>query len=408
LPTVDVNLVQVGGDRDAALSDLAMTRWICFQAGLDVGGVNHFRIGSGAAGALEIIDSLPEAEELTERWSARNKALDVFVVRAMNVADGWSTINGSGGRRFVGDAASAPGPIVCGVCRPEPRVRAMSSLAHAKPEYGKRIFRIALRDDSADVTVRAAAATWLSRFAAEEAQPALLAALASERSTPVLHKIIAGLARVGEEDALPALASLARSNPNLATHAAFAQSVIAHRVGIGGYEPASAAESLLTPAPNSARAWHALEPNDPPLNGSALPDDIYGLIVGPGVASLRCGDRRLAIAIDLTALARLLTTPTIAALVATRAGDALHTSMLVLCWPANDNVAHVAVHRPNGTHAFAGTARVTGATVSFHLTAVRSPGARPTTITGTVASGILNELTIRSGPPLPPQTPEPC
>lgn len=408
LPTVDVNLVRVGGGRsiaDEPATSLAMTRWICFQAGLNVGSVHHYRIGSGQAGALEIIDSLAEAEELADRWSARNSGLDVFVVRSMNVADGWSTVDG---RPVAGPApTNGHGPIVCGWQECDGACGTVPEPAPI-PEQGRKVFAGVLRDDTTAVAVRAAAATWLSRFAGEDAQPDLLAALESERSTPVRHKIVAGLARVGDEDALPALAELVRWDPELATHAAFAQSVIAHRVGIGGYEPATAEESPLAPAPNGAPVTQVLESHDA-LTGAQLPDDTYGVIVGPGVAGLHCGGRRLAIAIDLTALARLLTTPTIAGLVATRSepDGALHTSMLVLSWPATDNTAHVAVHRPNGTPAYVGTARVTGATVSFRLTAVRGPGARHSTITGTIAAGILDELTLSAGPALPPRTPEP-
>jgi hypothetical protein len=486
LRTVDVNLIWVGVDRRPSggepVTSLAMTRWICFQAGLNVGAVNHFRIGSGQAGGLAIIDSLAEAEELSDRWAVRNGALNVFVVRSMNVADGWSTIGserdattvattgvssrngsvadvdsghspivygwqGDSSRRAAAPATfGEPEPSATGVIRhqvaaiilgharasasavdsldpaafselsaiaggaahPEYRVRAMSLLAEAKPKYGERIFRAALRDQSADVTVRAAAATWLSRFAAAEAQPALLAALESEQSAPVRHKIIAGLARVGEEDALLALSELVRSDPNVAVHAAFARSVIAHRVGVGGYEPPTAEESPLAPAPEGARTSRVLETHEVITSGTRLPDDTYGLIVGPGVAGLRCGGRRLAIAIDLTALARLLTTPTIAGLVATRveSDGALHTAMLILCWPATDTTAHVAIHRPNGTPAYVGSAKVTGTSVSFRLTAVRTPGARRGIISGTIASGILQELTVTSGPITPPQTPE--
>lgn len=437
LPSVDVNLIRVGVDEPAGLPQ---ARWICFQAGFDARTVNHFRIGSGQAGALEIVDSLADAEELSDRWSAGNGALDVFLVRSMNVAGGWSAVGGRAGEDHAGtlngilDAGRNPivygwqedpkrgtlspatfGPaafgdlraVAGGTTRPEHRVRAMTLLALADPEYGGRLFRAALQDDSADVTVRASAATWLSRFAAD-AQPALLAALDIERSALVRHKIIAGLARVGEEEVLPVLSDLARSDPSFAVHACFAQSVIAHREGVSGYEPATAEELPLAPAPHGARPINILETHEAIPDASHLPADTYGLIVGPGVASLRCGGRRLAVAIDLTALAQLLTTPTIAGLVATaEATGSLHTAMLVLCWPATDNTAHLALHRPHGTPVFAGSAKVTGTSVSFHLTAVQTPGARHATLAGTIVSGILEELNLTPGPPLPPQTPEP-
>jgi hypothetical protein len=476
-PTVDVNLIRVGGEpnlvTDELLRTLPVIQWICFRMGLNVGTVKHFRIGSSQAGALEMIDNLAEADELRDRWSVRNDALDVFVVCSMNVLDGWSTIGGDrdftmvcgvfspdgasdAGRRsdrnaivygwhgtsasssifsptgqirpqvaaLLASQARAGGveidslepaaygelrAIAYGAAHPKHRVRAMTLLAKAKPGYGGKIFRAALRDNAADVTVRAAAATWLSQFATEDAQPALLAALGTERSATVRHKIVAGLARMGEEDALPALSDLVRSDPDLAVHATFAQSVIAHRLGVGGYEPPTAEESPLAPAPPGARVSHALEAYETIPNGTYPSDNTYGLIVGPSVAGLRCGGRRLAVAIDLTALARLLTTPTIAGLVATKveSDGSLQTSMLVLCWPASDNTAHVAVHRPSGTPAFAGLAKVTGSSVTFRLTAVRAPGARHATVEGTIISGILKELTIRTGSALPPQIPEP-
>jgi hypothetical protein len=285
--------------------------------------------------------------------------------------------------------------IADGTVHPEYRARALALLAETAPEPD--LFRDALRDDAADVTVRAAGATWLSRFGAPGAEAALLSALANESAIPVRHKIIAGLARVGGEDSLPALSDLAESDQNLASHAAFARSVIAHRAGIAGYEPPAAAGSEPLPAPDDAAAAQALETYETVPDGCQLSGDTYGLIVGPSVAGLRCGGRQLAVAIDLTALARLLTTPTVAALVASRAGSggSPHTSMLVLCSPAGDNTARVAVHHTSGTPAFTGSAMVSGATVSFRLTAVRAPGARRTTITGTISSGVLDDLKVR-------------
>ena len=114
LPTIDVNLIKVGVDHFAAADigrmqdSVAITRWIYSQVGLNVGAVNHFQINSSQAGALEVVDSLAEAEELTDRWTVHNNALDVFVVRSMNGADGWSAINGSCDK----DSAGMTGSVV--------------------------------------------------------------------------------------------------------------------------------------------------------------------------------------------------------------------------------------------------------------------------------------------------------
>jgi hypothetical protein len=228
--------------------------------------------------------------------------------------------------------------------------------------------------------------------AGELGESALLTALLAETSSPVRHKIVARLAMVGGEDALAVLAELAEPDRDLAAHAAFAASVIAHRAGIAGYEPAPVDEADLLPAPVGAPAAHLLETYDtiPDLSGGD-----YGLILGPNVAGLRCAGRRLAVAIDLTALARLLTTPAVAGLI-TEADGSPQTSMLILCSPVGDNTARVTVHHTAGVLAFVGTARVSGTTVTFRLTAVRSVGGRGATLTGTIKSGVLHEVTLRA------------
>ena len=100
LPSVDVNLIYVGRDHfnDAnwAQTDLSMeiARLIYGQVGMNLGTIRRYEINAAAAGALEIIDSQAEARELTTDWTVPNNALDVFVVRSMNGADGWSAVGG--------------------------------------------------------------------------------------------------------------------------------------------------------------------------------------------------------------------------------------------------------------------------------------------------------------------------
>jgi len=101
LPSIDVNLIMVGRDNFTAahetqmLDSLVVTRQIYAQVGLDVRNVSYWAITAAQAGALEIVDSLAEADQLTDEWTVPNAALDVFVVRSMNGADGWSAVNGS-------------------------------------------------------------------------------------------------------------------------------------------------------------------------------------------------------------------------------------------------------------------------------------------------------------------------
>jgi hypothetical protein len=271
--------------------------------------------------------------------------------------------------------------IAAGASHPEYRITAMALLAETAPEPG--VFHAALAD--ADAEVRAAGARLLARCAAPDAEAALLAALAGETDTAARRAIVDGLVMVGGEDALPALAAVADSDGNLAARARFAASVVAHRAGLPGYDTDPAA--VPRPAPDGTSPAQALESYEDTPDRPHLAGDAYGLILGPSVASLRCGTSRLALAVDLTALARLLTTPTIAALVA---GADPAATMLALCAPAGDNTARVAVHRTGGTPVYAGTARVTGTTVTFQLTGIRAPA----TITGTLTAGVLRDLTV--------------
>jgi hypothetical protein len=64
--------------------------------------VNHFDITYQQAGPHVTIDSQSEAVDLTTNWTVPNDALDVFVVRAMNGAVGWSAVSGSCDKNATG------------------------------------------------------------------------------------------------------------------------------------------------------------------------------------------------------------------------------------------------------------------------------------------------------------------
>jgi Metallo-peptidase family M12B Reprolysin-like len=101
LSSIDVNLIMVGRDNFTSANEtqmvnsLTIARQIYAQVGLNIRNVSYWAITSAQAGTLEIIDSLAEADQLTDEWTVPNAALDVFVVRSMNGADGWSAVNGS-------------------------------------------------------------------------------------------------------------------------------------------------------------------------------------------------------------------------------------------------------------------------------------------------------------------------
>jgi hypothetical protein len=74
---------------------LQFTRDIFGGVGIGIGRVNWYHVTSAQAGSKAVIDSEAEASDLTSDWTVPNDGLDLFVVRLINGADGWSAVNGS-------------------------------------------------------------------------------------------------------------------------------------------------------------------------------------------------------------------------------------------------------------------------------------------------------------------------
>jgi hypothetical protein len=98
---VDVNVILVGHDvftaADRAETDAALriAHDIFAKVRLDLREAGRYGITAAEAGANLTIDNGSEASDLTSDWTVPNNALDLFVVRVMNGADGWSAVNGS-------------------------------------------------------------------------------------------------------------------------------------------------------------------------------------------------------------------------------------------------------------------------------------------------------------------------
>lgn len=96
-----VNVISVAPENFAAGSfkkinlALDITREIYGKVNFGIGRIEWSFITASQAGSKQIVDSQGEAEELTEDWNAPTSGLDLFVVRAMNGADGWSAVGGS-------------------------------------------------------------------------------------------------------------------------------------------------------------------------------------------------------------------------------------------------------------------------------------------------------------------------
>lgn len=83
-----------GASRQICYS-IQVTREIYGRVGLGIGRVEWFSIPREQAGAHAVIDSESEASDLTSDWTVPNDGLDLFVVRSIMGADGWSAVNGS-------------------------------------------------------------------------------------------------------------------------------------------------------------------------------------------------------------------------------------------------------------------------------------------------------------------------
>lgn len=297
--------------------------------------------------------------------------------------------------------------IASGTRVPEFRIKALTVLAATRDQTAGEIFHKALRDSAAGVEVRAAGATWLSRLGGMAVEGALMESLAVETLPIVQHKIVAGLARVGSVAALRRLADGVQAmDPAVREHAQFAQSVIAFRAGMTGFELPVLDATRRLPAPTVANAAvHMTDarPEDALRVIEQTAPDSYGVVGDTeGVAMIQCGRRNLAVAIDAPLRAtpvKRLAGPTIAGLVAVQAeaDGSFATSLLILTWPNSEGGVHVSVNRPSGRVMYFGEGKIDGDTVRFQLDAVSGPGATETTVTGTLAGGRIVDLQVASG-----------
>lgn len=74
---------------------IQFTRDVFAKVGIGIGRVNWYDVPEADAGSHAVIDSSSEADDLTDDWTVPNDALDLFVVRRINGADGWSAVGGS-------------------------------------------------------------------------------------------------------------------------------------------------------------------------------------------------------------------------------------------------------------------------------------------------------------------------
>lgn len=99
-PALDINMILVGAslftaaDLDETSSGLQTLRDIYAQVNLGIRKVNWQQISTQDAGGYVVITSGSQACDLTDDFSGPDGALDVFVVRVMQGAGGWSPVGG--------------------------------------------------------------------------------------------------------------------------------------------------------------------------------------------------------------------------------------------------------------------------------------------------------------------------
>jgi hypothetical protein len=88
MPGISVNLIRVGSDQftpaDLTTINSAVTvlRNTYATIGLSVRRVEHFVITTAQANGRDVINSNSEAETLTDEWTVKNNAVDVFLVKS--------------------------------------------------------------------------------------------------------------------------------------------------------------------------------------------------------------------------------------------------------------------------------------------------------------------------------------
>jgi hypothetical protein len=307
--------------------------------------------------------------------------------------------------------------IAGGSAHPEYRVKALTVLATTGQASAGELLAQALRDTSADATVRAAGATWLSRIGAPDAEAALLSAAATETTPIVQHKVIAGIARVGAETSLAALEPLTgQPDEALREHATFARSIVAHRLGRTGYEVPAVEPADLLPADIKGGSTPALEaqgPDDAAHVLAQIENDRYGMPADElSVSWLTCPGQQFALVVNSELRDTpevILQRPMIAALVALRspADGSYHTSLIVLSSPQGGARVTVSANRPTGRTMYYGVGEVEDGTVRVRLDAVSAPGATETTATAVLVAGTLAELDVSRGTTLEARHPTP-
>jgi hypothetical protein len=307
--------------------------------------------------------------------------------------------------------------VVLGRDRSFGRAKAMAQLAASPRPDREALLAQVLENTYEPRRYKAVAAIALGRIATPTAGRVLERNL-SKTWDDAFGEVLRALGHVGGPEALEALEALRLppDHPNAAT-AAYAGTLIAHRLGLPGHRLPPPAERELLPAPAAgAEGTRAVQtgPADPETARAVLEDlakQPYGIAFDPAALTLtRCAGEVNVICPNRElrgpAVARLAERNALLALVALRSAEtgAYSVSYVVFSHPAGDSAdpggaaaretglpgegaLAVSAHRCSGKLALAGPGRVVGGRLEVALRAVRHPGARAVSLRGVLDGG---------------------
>ena len=284
--------------------------------------------------------------------------------------------------------------VVLGRDRTASRSEALTELAASDRPDREQLLAAVLENTYEPRRYRTEAAIALGRVPTPAAEQ-ILHRNAANTGDEIFPDVLRSLGRIGGRPALRAIDSLKLPPGHVgADAAAFAATLIAHRLGIPGYELPFPAEQELLPRPVKESRPIEYGPANPAAAqavSEALRRYPYGIDCDPasftrlecaGQVTMVCPNREFA----GLEVGRRAGRPAVLALVALQSPETgeYSVSHVVLSRPAGRGSAALTVHRSSGKMLMAGSARVRGARLEFELRAVRRPGARAVSLVGTM------------------------
>jgi hypothetical protein len=279
------------------------------------------------------------------------------------------------------------------------RAEAIAQLAASDRADRETLLVQVLENASEARRYRIVAAIALGRVATPGAERSLLHNLL-KTADDCFPEVLRSLGRIGGAEALAAIDALKLPAQHPASRtAAYAATLIAHRLGLPGHElPFPAETNLLHPPATQTRPIE-FTPLEQATAGEvldAMKRHPYGIAFDPakltriqcaGETNIVCPNREFL----GTAAARLTERKAVLALGALQSPETGDYSVsyvfLVRPVPGMAGAIEIMAHRCSGMLSLAGTGRIVGARLEFELRSVRKPGAWATSVKGNVEDG---------------------